>query len=181
MSNLALVALALGAVLVLAGAAMAAAPGTARRLLAAFPRDIWGGRILAAAGLAWSAWLVYQMPFGGFDVYKPALYGIAPGIFVLAVLFLDELLAARALGGILLLVPDVMLNAAFGHPSPLRLVIVALAYAMIVLGLFLIISPFRFRRAVRPAIEAGDPRCRAVGIGGAVAGVALCLLGVIAY
>lgn len=181
MSNLALVALALGAALALAGATMAVAPGMVRRRLAAFPRDVWAGRILAAAGLAWSAWLVYQMPFGRFDMYKPALYGIAPVIFILVVLFLNELLAARALGGILLLVPDVMLSAAFGHVSHLRLVIVALAYAMVIFGLCLVISPFRFRRWVRRVIDAGDPRCRAVGIAGAVAGIALCLLGVIAY
>lgn len=181
MSNLALAALALGAALILVGAAAAAAPAAIRRLLAAFPRNAWAGRILAAGALAWSAWLVYQMPFGRFDVYKPALYGIAPVVYILVVLFLDELLAARALGGLFLLTPELMLRAAFGHPSQLRLVIVALAYAMIVVGLFLVVSPFRFRRFVRRVIGEDEPRSRVVGIAGAAAGVALCLLGFLSY
>jgi len=48
--------------------------------------------------------------------FKPILWALAPLCYVLTVCFVEELLAARALGGILLLAAAPVLDAARWHP-----------------------------------------------------------------
>jgi hypothetical protein len=134
-------------ILALAGGLFAAgAPETVRRGLELYPRSVWPGRILAAADLIWAAYAINLMHLGGFDAWKVHLVWLTPVCIVLAVVYLDELLSVRALGGLLLLAAGPMLNAARWHPSAWRLVISVLAYIWIGFGLLWLLEPWWFRR-----------------------------------
>jgi hypothetical protein len=112
---------------------------------AAFPRHKPLGIILTGVALLWSAMLINQMTLGELSKYKFLLYLLTPLSFFLIIHYLDELLAARSFGGLLLLVPTVMVDAARWHPSEWRLVVVTLGYIMVIIGTWLVLSPFKFR------------------------------------
>ena len=77
-----------------------------------FSRNIPAAWILTALDVAWVAWIVFHASLGWFDPLKPALYILAPMSFLAMVFFMDELLAPRALGGLLLLLANPVLNSA---------------------------------------------------------------------
>jgi len=170
----------LGGVFVALYLPLAAAPAAARRLLARFPRDRWAAWALTAVDLAWAAWLLNQTPLGRFEAAKDYLPVIVPAAFFAVVFLMDELLAARALGGLLILVPAPILDAARWHGSPLRLVMTIVAYGLAVQGILLVLSPYKFRKSVE-RWAGSDRRCRLLGVGGAVLGLVLVLLGLTVY
>lgn len=149
----------LGVVHLLAGAMLAGMPAMTRAGLARFPRHIWVGRVLAAVALAWSAVQVREMPLGWFDEYKGWLWVGGPLIYLLVIMFMDELLAARALGGLWLLLAAPLLDAARFHPSTWRLLPVVLAYIWVIMGMALVLAPYRFRKWAN-VLCATDGRCR---------------------
>lgn len=170
-----------GALGVLGKAALVAAPSGTRRALAAFPRNVWLGRVLAAVALAWSTALVMDMPLGFVEPYKMGLYGVGPIVYCLVIFLMDELLAARALGGLLLLVAEPALAATRAPGlSAWRLVIVALAYAWVVAGMALVLGPYWFRKTVEVVCRT-DTRCRWVGGVGVGAGILMIVLGVTVF
>lgn len=124
------------------------APAQVRRMLDALPRHMPTAWVLTAVDLLWVAWLINETNLGRFDYLKPSLYLVAPLSFFLLINFLDELLAVRALGGLLLLLPHPVLTIARWHESDARLVIAGLAYVWIVAGMALVMSPHLFRRTV---------------------------------
>lgn len=124
------------------------APAQVRRMLDALPRHTTTAWVLTAVDLLWVAWLINQTNLGRFEYLKPALYLVTPLSFFLLINFLDELLAVRALGGLLLLLPHPVLTIARWHPSEARLIIAGLAYVWVVVGMALVMSPHLFRRAV---------------------------------
>lgn len=154
-------------------------PAGLQPAIRAFPRHEWAGRILAAIAMAWSVYLVREMPMGWFDAYKGWLYVAGPVLYLLIILFMEELLAARAFGGLLLLAASPILEAASAPNcpgNPWRLVIVAVAYGWVVAGIALVLSPFRFRKAME--ILAGTvARCRVLGLAGTLLGAVLLGLG----
>lgn len=111
----------------------------------AFPRNTLAGVALAVLTLLWASYLVSQMTLGELGKYKQLLYLLTPLSIFLVVRYLDELLAARAFGGLLLLLPTVMTDSARWHPSAWRLVIVCIAYAWVIAGMWIVLSPFKFR------------------------------------
>ncbi len=139
----------LAALALLAGLALLLRPAQTRAALEAFPRSTVPAWIFTAASLAWSAWLLHQTNLGNFNSWKPALYLLTPASLFLLINYMDELLAPRALGGFLLLASHPLLKAAQWHPSPARLVVVAIAYAWIIAGMALILSPYLFRRTTQ--------------------------------
>ena len=85
--------------------------------------------------------------------WKDLVWVLAPVAWVLTGLLLDELLAPRALGGLLLLAASPVLDAARFNPSSTRLVMVVLAYGAVGLGLWWVASPWGFRQTMRPVVE----------------------------
>jgi len=155
-------------------------PAQALDAIRRFPRNRPLGWVLAAVALLWSAWLVFHMSMESFDKYKPLLYVLTPLAFVLVVLFVDDLLAARAFGGLLALIPAPMLDAAQWHESPWRFVVVVLAYVMALAGMALILSPYHLRKFMERF--AGSPAtCFRLGSAGCALAAALLLLGLLAY
>ncbi len=135
----------LGLLLVALGLPALAAPAPVGRLWRAFPRSVWPGRLLSVVALAWSSLWLMAMPLGPLVFLRRAL----PVLFLVAVVavwFLcDELLSCRAVGGLLVLVPTVMLSSAQWHPSPLRYVALVVAYLFAVAGMFLVAQPYHLR------------------------------------
>lgn len=146
MMSLATISLICGGACAAAGVALLASPGTVRRALAAFPRNRPAAWLLTALALAWVAWIVYHARLGRFDALKPWIWIAGPAAFGLTVVFVDELLAARALGGVLLLAANPILQTARVNDSGWSVVVSAFTYVLIVAGIAWMLGPYRFRR-----------------------------------
>jgi len=177
MTQLGIWAIGTGAVFAVGALLLLTTPASAARALAAFPRNVWAGRVLAGVALAWSAWLAWDMPMGFVDAYKQWLYVLTPVVYLLVIWLMEEMLAARAFGGLLLLVAEPMLSAA-RQPglSAWRLTVVLVVYAWIVAGIALVLGPYWFRKTAE-AICGSAGRCRATGAGGLAIGILLAALG----
>jgi len=161
-SELSIIAVIVGGLLVLGGLSSVLKPETVRRGLRAYPRSVWPGRMLATVDLAGAAYAFSFLHLGPFDPFKIHLWWIAPVAIWLTVVYLDELLSVRALGGLLLLVASPVLAVARWHPSAWRLVISVLAYLWILSGLIFLLAPWWFRRLAL-AVTARDVFLRAAG------------------
>jgi len=151
-------------------------PQTINSWLAAFPRNVWAGRILAAIDIALVAFLLLSEGFSWVDAHRQLVFLAAPLAFFIVVFLMDELLSVRALGGLFLLVPFWVINAAFLHPAQSRLLMTTFAYLLVVVGMVLVWSPYLFRKFVvranaRPVIT----------LAGSALGVAMIVLGLVVY
>jgi len=137
-------------------------------------------RLIALLFVA-TAWFLFHISRLGEADYGNFKQYIAMGFFALAVLslfFTPDFLGIRALAAIFLLVADVNLKAAFMQwQFPQRLLLVSYTYILIVLALYLAISPFRVRDALQWLYHA-PKRVRFTGGLLAFLGLALCGVGV---
>jgi hypothetical protein len=181
--NLAWISTALGAVLLALYGTMFLKPDAALKAWGRFPRSVRAAWVLTSIDLIWAGALLYDTPLGPVESYKPALFALVPIAIVLLVRFVDELLAARALGGLLILIPAPILDAARWHPSPWRLFIIVLCYIMVIKGVVLVLAPYVVRKGLVVWSSGSSPRSRmriALAIGMVVA-VALIGLGLTVY
>ena len=179
--SLPLLAALLGAALLALSAPGLFVPARAAAPFRRFARSVWPGRVLAAVCAAWSLLWVAAMPLGSLlDPLFPYLQFLLP-VFVVAVcVFLPELLSCRAAGALMVLLPAPLLSAAQWHPSPWRLLVVAVAYAMAVAGMFFVAKPWLLRDAVAWTV-ASPRRFRAVSAAFAVAALALLVCAATVY
>ena len=75
---------------------------------------------------------------------RPLLIALPVG-YVLALFFVDEFLAVRALGILCLLVAEPLLDAAFLRYETSRLLVTVFAYFLIIAGLFWVAIPYVLR------------------------------------
>ena len=176
MSDLAFITLICGALVFAWSFGMALWPRGAAAWVGAFPRHVWAGRILAAVDIIWSVWLLLQMGFAWVAAHHVLVYAAAPVAYVLVILFVEDLLAARALGGFLLLAPLPILESAFVHPALSRLVMTSFAYLLVIFGIVLVWSPFKWRQWTERWINR-VPVTRAAGIVGLIVGAGMLALG----
>lgn len=160
----------------LACGSMMILPERVRDWLRRFPRRRSAGWILATVVLVWWGTRIYHSPLGHFEQYRNLLFILIPLAIVLCGYFVEELLAPRALGALLILVPVVMLDAARWHESPLRLVMAVFAYLLIIKGCVLVVAPYWFRKGAERLI-ATDKQCRVWGAFGAGFGTLFIWLG----
>lgn len=181
MSELELVTCALGGALVILALASLYAPDAARRAWLGFARHDAAGWALTATGLAWACWLLLKTPpFSAMPRIEPMVYVGGPLAFFILVIFLDEMLAARALGGILLLLASPVLTAARMSESQASVVMTLLGYAGAIYGMVLVVSPFRLRRLAE-SVTADRNRFRAGNLAALAAGGLLLALGAFVY
>lgn len=141
-------------------------------MLKTFPRSRVAGTVLIVVAGIWAFSLIRQMDLGEFvGMRQMILFGIVAGT-ILAWLYVEEFLAVRALGMLLLLAATPVLEAAFLHPETTRYLVVVLAYAWILLGLFWVGMPWVMRDQIL-WLTAHDGRLRGmiwagVGYGAAV-------------
>jgi uncharacterized protein YjeT (DUF2065 family) len=176
MTTVSKIVLALGGLHAVLGAWWLAAPESARAAVKGFPRHRLAGWLLAAAALAWAGSNVYHAELGRFSYLKPWIFGIVPALIALVGAFMNELLAPRALGSLMLLAAAPILKAVQFHESKLSLAVTVMAYVWVVLGMAWVLGPYRFRRWVSPLSEVPG-RQRATGAGLLAAGVAFLALG----
>ena len=180
MNELTIIAAVTGGILTVFNVLPALAPERAQSWFKAFPRHVLCGRVLAAAALAWAGWLLYHTPLGALERYRPLVYLLTPTAYVLVIVFVDDLLAPRALGGLMLLAPEPILAAARFHPSPFRVVMLVLAYVLVVGGMALVLSPYLFRKAAE-RLFGTRLGCRLWGGLGLGLGLLIVLLGLAVY
>ena len=167
---------ALGGLGILAGQVAARFPAAVRAGLVAFPRSQVPGWILTVVGVCWVAWVVQHAALGRFEGLKPLIPVAAVLLAGAMVYFLDELLAPRALGGLLLLVANPVLNAVRWADSAWRFVPVLIAYAWVIAGCALMLHPWLFRKWVERFCRT-DGALRAAGWGKTLVGAVLLAAG----
>jgi len=166
------VGLVVGAVLLLAHLFAIARQGGVQKWLQAFPRSRPIGTVLIAIAGIWSFFLILNMDLGEFGgLRRFMLIAIAAGTY-LSWKYMDEFLAVRALGMLALLAAEPILGAAFLRPETSRLLVVVLAYAWIILGLFWVGMPWLMRDQIA-WLTSHRARFQAAAWGGVVYGAAI--------
>src|SRR5881296_65488 len=133
-----------GAFLVLVGLLGLIQPGSAN-VVQRFPRSYITGVILLTVCLVWTFWLLATIQMGEFSSFRRPLLIALPIGYGLTLRFVDEFLAARALGILCLLAAEPLLDAAFLRYETSRLLITVFAYLLIVAGLFWVAIPYLLR------------------------------------
>ena len=128
-------------------------PDLFRRL----PRARILGAVVAVVCLVWSAYHVCLMLEGGLVKFRVIVKLLVPVIAILAYTHLDYLFT-RALGGLVVLVVNHLLHAAFVVHLPGRPVFALVCYLLGLLGLLLVAAPWHFRDALERAAESGRYR-----------------------
>jgi hypothetical protein len=139
------VALFVGALLILLGVPGFLVPGKLQAWARQFPRSYPAGVILLSIDLIWTLWLVATMEMGEFQSFRRPLLILLPIGYILALRFVDEFLAVRALGILCLLASEPLLDAAFLRVDLARLLITTFAYVMIVFGIIWVTMPYFLR------------------------------------
>jgi len=110
-----------------------------------FPRHrVWGVTLLVIA-LVWTLFLIAHMDMTDFHPWRSKLMLILPAGTLLMIYYVPEFLAVRALGCLMLLAASPLLHAAFLQPQVSRLLLPILAYAWVIVGMFLVGMPYLLR------------------------------------
>ena len=134
-----------GIVLLLFGLWGVIRPGASQTAARSFPRSRVAGFVLLTIAFFWSFWLLATMEMGEFSSFRKPLLFILPVGFLLVLRFVDEFLAARALGILFLLAAEPLLDAAFFRNETSRLLVTVFAYLLIVAGLIWVTMPYLLR------------------------------------
>lgn len=180
MPPLSTIAVALGCFIMAVNLPAILAPAFFRRVATSFSRNVPAAWVLTAIDVAWVAWVIFHASLGRFEGLKPLLYVAAPVSFFAMVFFMDELLAPRALGGLLLLLANPVLISARWLDTPWRLVMVVIAYVWVIAGITFVLSPFRLRQAAEWGTKT-DLRCIVGGSIRFLVGLFLLILGLKVY
>jgi len=133
-----------GVFLVLVGVLGLLNPGFAQ-VVKHFPRSRVAGVVLLTICLAWTMWLLATIQMGEFAGFRRPLLIALPIGYVLALFFVNEFLAVRALGILCLLAAEPLLDAAFLRYETSRLLVTVFAYLLIIAGLFWVAIPYILR------------------------------------
>ncbi|MEI6491966.1 MAG: hypothetical protein WCO94_05400 [Verrucomicrobiota bacterium] len=137
-----------------------------------FPRSRVAATVLIALAGVWSFLLVQTIDLGEFSQLRNImLAAIVAGAF-LSWIYVPEFLAVRALGMILLLIAEPLLESAVLRQEPSRLLLVVLAYVWVIAGLFFVGMPYLLRDVVQ-WLTADRSRLRFGALAGSAYGVAL--------
>jgi hypothetical protein len=161
-----------GLVLIGLHAVALAAPQATQEWLRAFPRSQTMGVVLFTLAVIWSEILIWKIDLGEFTNWRPRLLIIVPAVWLLTLMFVEEFLAVRALGMLVLLAAEPLLEAAFLRPETSRLFLVTLVYVLIVFALFWIGMPYTLRDQIAWLTRTAG-RWRLAVIGGVAYGALL--------
>lgn len=166
-------ALILVGVLLVAGHLLAmVAEERCKWFLRAFPRNGYWGNVLYTVAAVWFAGLVQWTDLGEFSSMRRGLLLATIIAFVAGLRWMREFLAVRALGMVLLLGAEPLLESAWMRPEGGRLLLVGLVYAWILSGLFFVGMPYVMRDAVA-WVTAERTRWRLMSLAGMIYGLAL--------
>jgi len=143
-----------------------------RRFLKALPRSVWWGRLLLTVDAIWAFSLIATIDLGEFTSWRQTIMLGIVAAYLLTILFVEDFLAVRALGILLLLAAEPLLEAAFLRPQTSRLLLTLLAYAWATVGMFWVGMPYLLRDQIG-WITKTDLRWKAAAIGGIAYGTLL--------
>jgi len=135
------------------------------RWLPRFPRSRAAGLALMTVACVGSVFVTKTADLSEFAPLRNIIIAVIVILSVLAMIYLPEFLAVRALGIIALLAAEPLLLAAFMRPELSRLLLVVLAYAWILLGLFWVAMPWLLRDQITK-LTAAPWRLRAAAAAG---------------
>ena len=162
--------------LLLVGHALALAmPGAAQTWLRAFPRSKTWGLLLVTIAAAWFFGLVWVMDLGEFSSWRQVVLIATPIAWLLTIKYVDEFLAARSLGMVVLLAGEPLLESAFLRPEQSRLFLVSLVFVWIVFAMFWVGMPYTLRDHIA-WITKDQKRWRAAAFAGLAYGALLLIL-----
>jgi hypothetical protein len=115
-----------------------------------FPRNLPAGIFLMLLGTAWFLWNVNREPISDFSAFKPYMLAVFAAVGVLSCIFVQDFLAVRGLAVVALLLGKLMVDTGRPHLGDTHwvLVIQVWAYFLIVMGIWLTITPWRLRDIV---------------------------------
>lgn len=154
-----------------------AKPDLVKPWLKRFPRNDKLGTILVIIAFAWSFIIWSCMDLGEFfKIEKPVQMILVAGC-VGVIVYVKEFLAVRSLGFLMILAAAPILDSAFLKEPQTRLLIVAIAYAIALKGMFWVGMPYLLRDQINWVL-AKDNRYKIGAIAGAVYGlvVLICAL-----
>ena len=166
--------LGVGLALVLAHLFAFLKPAISRQWLRKFPRNYEAGVMLTVVATIWFYFLVKLMDLGEFTSWQPTVLFLTPAAGLLAILFMREFLAVRALGTLALLAAEPLLESAFLRDETIRLLLVSLVYLWIIFGLFWVGMPYTLRDQIG-WVTATEKRWRAAAFAGLAYGALLCV------
>ena len=178
--SLKLVGVLIGVVWIAAHALAMAYPEPVRAWIKTFPRSRTAGLALLTVDFVWTYVLIYRMDWGEFYYLQTPVMVALPVFFYLIIRYVDDFLAARALGILGLLAAAPVLDAAFLRPPVSRLLVVALAYAWVVMGMLYVGMPHLLRDQIG-WLNRSAAIWRAAALAGIVYGAAVLLCAVAWY
>lgn len=120
-------------------------PAPVQQWLRKLPRSKAIGATLLVIDAVWALALVITMDLGEFTYLRTTLVVVIVVATFLTFRFVDEFLAVRALGILLLLVAEPLVESAFLRPEEGRLLLVTWAYVLAVLGMIWVGMPYLLR------------------------------------
>lgn len=152
----------------------------AREVARAFPRSpVMATMLITIAGI-WTLWLAGTLDLMEYTHLRGVFFTVTALTFALVGAYLREFLAVRALGLLMLLFAQVMLDACFLRDDLPRLVITLNAYIYIIIGMWYIGAPYILRDWIECA-EASTLRWQILCGSGVAYGVLLLALGIFVY
>jgi hypothetical protein len=180
MCKLSTLSVLLGLIVVMPNAYGLLKPAALRALARRFPRHTPTGFALMLAATVWFILNVSQESLSDFSRLKGVFFLLFGAVGLGACIFVQDFLAVRGLAVVLLLLAKLMVDAARWVDTDWRLVMVVWAYAMVVAGMWLTISPYRLRDLVEWAF-ASEERTRFLSAVRLAFGLLVIVLGLTVY
>jgi len=150
-------------------------PADVQSWLRKFPRSKgWGVTLLTIAAI-WFFFLVATMDLGEFTNWRQTVLIATPIAWLLTWKYVEEFLAVRALGMIVLLAAEPLLESAFLRPEIGCQFLRVLVYVWIVFAMFWVGTPYTLRDQIA-WVTAAEKRWRAAAFAGLAYGVLLLAL-----
>jgi hypothetical protein len=112
-----------------------------------FPRNVPVGIALMLLGTAWFLWVFSQQAISDFANYQRLLFVLFAAVGIGSCIFVQDFIAVRGLAVVFLMLAKLMVDT--GRPMLAKthwtLVIQTWAYVLVVIGIWLTLSPWRLR------------------------------------
>jgi hypothetical protein len=112
-----------------------------------FPRSVPWGYALMLLGTAWFVYNLSQESISDFAAYKNILFAGFAAVGIGSCIYVQDFLAVRGLAVLFLLLAKLMVDTGRPHlvESRLVLIIQTWAYLLVIMGIWLTVSPWRLR------------------------------------
>lgn len=155
-------------------------PAAVRRTLIGLPRNFRAGAIAMAIGTLWMDILIYNIDLTEMSGYRTWLLVFFTALGIMTVIYLPDLLFARALGIILLLATELLFSATFPASHPARHIITVIGYIWATAGMCFVVAPYLLRDLI-DLVHRSDAATRRAGALKTTFGLALVALGLTCF